>query len=255
MSASFSLRVSGTDIVVNMADSKSVLDQVEYRLRQGVGFAIATLNLDHLVKLRSMDAFRQAYARQDLVTADGNPIVWLSRLARRPVSLVPGSDLVEPLARLAAREGVPVALLGATQDTLDRAARHLTDSNPGLQGVACLAPSRAYDPLGTEAGEMVAALRASGARLTFLALGAPKQEIFAARCRAELPDVGFASVGAGLDFLASSQRRAPQWMRRAALEWAWRMMSDPRRLGRRYASCAILLPAMVLGVVSRGIRL
>lgn len=255
MGASFSLRVSGTDIVVNMADSKSVLEQVEYRLRQGVGFAIATLNLDHLVKLRRMDAFRQAYARQDLVTADGNPIVWLSHLARRPVSLVTGSDLVEPLACLAAREGVSVALLGATEETLCRAARHLTDSNPGLQVVACLAPSRNFDPLGAEAGEMVAALRESGARLTFLALGAPKQEIFAARCRAELPDVGFASVGAGLDFLAASQRRAPRWMRRAALEWVWRMMSDPRRLGRRYASCALLLPAMVLGVVSRGIRL
>lgn len=251
MSASFSLRISNTDIVVNMADSKSVLEQVEERLRDGVGFAIATLNLDHLVKLRNMDAFRHAYACQDLVTADGNPIVWLSRLARKPVSLVPGSDLVEPLARLAAQEGVPVALLGATPDTLERASAYLRDSNPGLQVVACLAPSRNFDPLGEEAGQMVESLRNSGARLTFLALGAPKQEIFAARCRAELPGVGFASVGAGLDFLADSQRRAPLWMRRAALEWFWRMMSDPKRLALRYASCALLLPAMTVAVLSR----
>lgn len=220
-------------------------------MRQGVGFAIATLNLDHLVKLRSMDTFRRAYTQQDLVTADGNPIVWLSRLARRPVTLVPGSDLVEPLARLAAREGVPVALLGATPETLDRAAAWLVALNPGLQVVACLSPSRSFDPTGPEAAQMVEALRASGARLTFLALGAPKQEMFAARCRAELPAVGFASVGAGLDFLAESQRRAPLWMRRAALEWVWRMMSDPRRLARRYASCALLLPAVMLAVLSR----
>ena len=250
MSASFSLRVSDLKIVVNMADSNSVLEQVEDRLRRGVGFALATLNLDHLVKLRHMDAFRHAYAQQDLVTADGNPIVWLSRLARRPVSLVPGSDLVEPLIRLATREGVPVALLGATPETLERAAAYLTERNPGLNIVACLAPSRNFDPQGEEASRMIESLQAAGARLAFLALGAPKQEIFAARCRAALPGVGFVSVGAGLDFLAESQRRAPLWMRRAALEWLWRMMSDPRRLGRRYASCAMLLPGMTVAVLA-----
>ncbi len=95
---------------------------------------------------------------------------------------------------------------------------------------------------------LVAALRRSGARLTFLALGAPRQEIFAARCRAALPGMGLVSVGAGLDFIAASQRRAPPWVRRIAMEWLWRVLTDPRRLTRRYASCAASLPGFVLSV-------
>ena len=252
MSDLFLLRVGGCEIVVNMPDRSSVLRQVQDRIRQRAGFAIATINLDHLVKLRRMEAFRSAYVRQDLVTADGNPVVWLSRLAGRPVSLVPGSDLVEPLAALAADERAPVALLGATPDTLARAAQALTERHPELEIVACLAPGQGFDPNGAEAGALIDALRRSGARMAFLALGAPKQEMFAARCREELPDMGFVSVGAGLDFIAQSQRRAPRWVRRIAMEWLWRMLSNPRRLAGRYASCAFEFPALAFGVLTRG---
>ncbi|PZQ52148.1 MAG: glycosyltransferase [Rhodovulum sulfidophilum] len=248
MRNTFSIRVRGVDIAVNMPDAACLLETVRERLRGGEGFAVATLNLDHLVKLRRFPRFRDAYARQDLVTADGNPIVWLSRLAGRPVSLVPGSDLVEPLVALATAEGHAVALLGSTETALARAAAHLGARHPGLRVAARLAPGRNFDPEGPEAGAMIDALRASGARLAFLALGAPKQEIFAARCRAALPALGIVSVGAGLDFLAATQRRAPAWVRRAALEWLWRAAADPRRLGRRYAECAIELPALAVGV-------
>lgn len=156
-----------------MPDRETLLEDVRHRLRNRVGFAVATLNLDHLVKLRQAASFRAAYRRQDLVTADGNPIVWLSRLAGRPVSLVTGSDLVEPLAEVAAQEQVPVALLGATPETLARAAAELSLRHPGLRIVACLAPGQGFDAHGEEATQMIEALRLSGARLTFLALGAP----------------------------------------------------------------------------------
>ncbi|MFQ8432685.1 WecB/TagA/CpsF family glycosyltransferase [Amaricoccus sp. W119] len=106
---------------------------------------------------------------------------------------------------------------------------------------------------GSSAASASAAQAASGARLTFLALGAPKQEMFAARCREALPGIGLVSVGAGLDFLARTQRRAPEWVRRAALEWLWRAVTDPRRLARRYAECAMALPGLALGVaLTRG---
>lgn len=252
MSSMFSLRVRDTSIVVNMPDRSALLEHVRDRLRRGTGFAVATLNLDHLVKLRSVDAFRAAYSRQDLVTADGNPIVWLSRLAGHPVSLVTGSDLVEPLAAIAAQEQVPVALLGSTAGTLAKAAEALAARHPGLRIVACLAPGQGFDAHGAEAGEMIEALRQSGARLTFLALGAPRQEMFAARCRDVLPQMGLVSVGAGLDFIAASQRRAPAWMQRVALEWLWRVISNPRRLAGRYARCALTLPGAMLTVLAEG---
>ena len=100
-----------------------------------------------------------------------------------------------------------------------------------------------FDPASPSAGRLLEEVQASGARLCFLALGAPKQELLAARGRRETPEVGFASIGAGLDFLAGNQRRAPLWVRRLAMEWAWRMATALRRLMPRYARCAAILPA------------
>jgi exopolysaccharide biosynthesis WecB/TagA/CpsF family protein len=233
-------------IAVNIPDQPALLAQVERRLRRGEGFALATINLDHLVKLRHDPGFRTIYAAQDLVVADGNPVVWLSRLARRPVSLVPGSDMVVPLARAARRAGVSVALVGTTAPALEAAADALRDRVPGLEIAAQIAPPMGFDPQGDEARRILAALAGSGAGLVLIALGAPKQEAFAALGREVAPHLGFASIGAGLDFLAGTQTRAPRWVRAMAMEWLWRMLSSPRRLFMRYLRCGLILPGQML---------
>ena len=239
-------RFGSSEIGVNVATSAALLAAVGARLAAGQGFALATINLDHLVKLRESAAFRGAYGAQDLIVADGNPIVWLSRLARRPVSLVPGSDLVEPLARVAAKAGAAVALVGSTQAALDAAALHLAQTVPGLTVVLCHAPAMGFDPTGPLADQILADLVRLDVGLCFVALGAPKQEAFAAHGRKLAPKVGFASVGAGLDFIAGHQARAPALVRRIAMEWAWRALTSPRRLIPRYAACAAILPGQIM---------
>lgn len=236
-------------IRVNMPDRSALMQEIVTRLQQREGFALATINLDHLVKLQGSDAFRLAYAAQDLVVADGNPIVWLSKLAGRPVKLVPGSELVVPLARMMAERGLAVALLGSTPEALDRAGDHLKALVPGLRISARIAPPMGFDPESDLAAEMLAEVEMSGARLCFLALGAPKQEALAARGRKIAPGVGFASIGAGLDFLAGNQTRAPKWVQAIAMEWFWRMLSSPKRLLPRYAACAAILPGQVLAAI------
>ena len=224
----------------------ALLAELGRRLHAREGFTLATLNLDHVVKLRADPLFLAAYRRHSHVVADGNPIVWLSRLAGRgDVELVPGSELVAPLAALARREGAPVALLGATEAALARAARRLEADHPGLRIALRHAPPMGFDPEGAPAEAAVAALeRAAPAGLCLLALGAPRQERFAAFAAPRLPGWGFASVGAGVDFVAGDQRRAPPLARRLALEWLWRAAGDPRRLGARYARCALILPGL-----------
>lgn len=239
-------------IRLNMPDTPRLLAEITRRFRAGEGFALATINLDHLVKLRQDADFRAAYAAQDLVVADGNPIVWLSRLAGQPASLVPGSDLVLPLCRLAAAEDVPLALVGSTDAALQAAADHIRAMVPGIRIAAQIAPPMGFDARSDQAGALLRQIEASGARMAFLALGAPRQEMLAARGRRETPAIGFASIGAGLDFLAGNQRRAPLWVRRIAMEWAWRMLSAPRRLVPRYARCAAILPAEI--VAARRLR-
>ncbi|MCF8512009.1 MAG: WecB/TagA/CpsF family glycosyltransferase [Rhodobacteraceae bacterium] len=235
-----------TVLAVNIPDREALLAAVAKRLAARQGFALATLNLDHLVKLGRMPGYRLAYGAHDLICADGNPIVWLSRLARRPVALVPGSDVVRPLLELAARAGRGVALVGSTEDTLAAAASRLMTEIPGLVVVMRHAPAMGFDPTGDEARRVLGELAARDVGLCLIALGAPKQEEFAALGRRLAPQVGFASIGAGLDFITGSQTRAPAWLRAMALEWLWRAATAPRRLLPRYAACAAILPGEVV---------
>lgn len=239
-------RFGETVLAVNIPNRAALLDTVAKRLAAQEGFALATLNLDHLVKLGRLPRFRAAYAAHDLITADGNPIVWLSRLAGRPVALVPGADMLRPMLELAAQAGRGVAFVGSTEDTLARAADRLMREIPGLVVVLRHAPAMGFDPTGDEARRLLAELSARGVGLCLIALGAPKQEEFAALGRQLAPKLGFASIGAGLDFIAGSQNRAPALVRAMAMEWLWRALSSPRRLIPRYAACAAILPREAL---------
>jgi exopolysaccharide biosynthesis WecB/TagA/CpsF family protein len=231
-------------VAVNMPSAEALIADLDRRLLAGEGFTVATINLDHLVKLGRDAAFREAYLATTHVVADGHPVVWLARLQGRPVGLVPGSELVEPLCALAARRRVPVALFGATDAALEGAARRLAAAHPGLEVVERIAPPFGFDPGGSEADALIRRLGESTARLVFVALGAPKQERFAMRAAAALPGRGFVSVGAGIDFIAGTQVRAPRWVQRLAAEWIWRMLHDPRRLAGRYAACIAALPGL-----------
>jgi exopolysaccharide biosynthesis WecB/TagA/CpsF family protein len=238
---------------VTVPTRDALLTGLEFHLHTGQPFAVATVNLDHLVKLRRDPNFRDAYSRQSHVVADGNPIVWLNRLAGKSVELVPGSDLIDPLAAIAARNHVPIALIGATAETLDLAAEQLIARHAGLDIVAKLAPSIGFDPHGAESEACLAEIRSSGARLCFIALGAPKQEQFAVRGMQTLQNCGFVSIGAGLEFIAGTKRRAPFWVRRLAFEWLWRLSTDPRRLLGRYVSCAMLMPTLLASALQHRI--
>lgn len=234
-------------VVVTVQDRVALLEDLRQRFGTNTGFSVATINLDHVVKLGRDPLFHDAYARQTHVTADGNPIVWLCRLAGQDdVGLIPGSELIDPVAALAAQSGVSVALFGATEASLAASAQALEARHPGLKVVSCQAPPMGFDPDGPVADDAIKAIGESGARLVFLALGAPKQERFAARAQDKLPQVGFLSIGAGLDFISGAQQRAPKWVQAIAAEWIWRMLSNPRRLAARYGACILAMPGLTL---------
>ncbi|MGJ8544829.1 MAG: WecB/TagA/CpsF family glycosyltransferase [Sulfitobacter sp.] len=236
----------GYDVTINMPSREALFRALRARFAAHEGFALATLNLDHLTKLPSDPQFAAAYSAHDLIVADGRPVVWLSQLARSPVALMPGSDMIVPLCEIAAQSGAPIALMGSNDAALTAAADALRARVPGLDCALCHAPPYGFDPAGPQADAICDMLNASGPRLCFIALGAPKQELFAAHARNRCPAIGFASIGAGLDFLAGSQTRAPAWMRALALEWLWRALQSPRRMVPRYAKCFAILPGLTL---------
>ncbi|MGH1412287.1 MAG: WecB/TagA/CpsF family glycosyltransferase [Pelagimonas sp.] len=232
-------------ISVNVPNWAVLEARVTERLAQRKGFALATINLDHLVKLGASPEFRSTYAAQDFVCADGNPIVWMSHIAGRAVSLIPGSEAILPLAKIAAKQGVGVALVGSTDPVLKAAAEYLEREVRDLDVVCCIAPPMGFDCKGAEAETVIERVADSGARLCFVAMGAPRQEEFAATGRRVAPEIGFVSIGAGLDFFAGTQKRAPQWAQKLQVEWLWRMLSNPQRLAVRYLKCMAILPGHV----------
>lgn len=233
-------------ITVNVPNWHMLKAKISNRFLEREGFALATINLDHLVKLGHDKAFLTSYQAQDFIVADGCPITWLSYLANQPVDLMPGSDMVTPLAELAASAKAKVALVGSSEAVLQKAGAELSRRVPGLEVAYVRAPSRGFDPFGAEARGILQDLDAQDIGLCFIALGAPKQEHFARLGRELAPRTGFASIGAGLDFIAGAQRRAPRLVRKLALEWLWRMLSNPLRLMPRYIKCILILPGQVV---------
>jgi exopolysaccharide biosynthesis WecB/TagA/CpsF family protein len=155
--------------------------------------------------------------------------------------------MLMPLLDAATNDGLPVFLFGASTETLAKAERKLDDHSDGLLKISgTLAPSATFDPDGPEADAAIAKIAASGARLCIVALGAPKQEIFAQRAREKGLACGMLCVGAAIDFVAGAQVRAPGLLRRSGLEWLWRLATNPRRFAWRYAQCAMLLGEILL---------
>ena len=104
-----------------------------------------------------------------------------------------------------------------------------------------LSPPLGFDPTSHAADTAGRSIADSGARLCFVALGAPKQELFTDRMRSNGHEIGFVCIGAALDFIAGTQRRAPMIFRRTGMEWFWRLANNPRRLALRYGRCVGLL--------------
>ncbi|MEQ1717712.1 MAG: WecB/TagA/CpsF family glycosyltransferase [Hyphomicrobium sp.] len=232
---------------INCPNLANAIHATIARAKAGGPFTVFTLNLDHLVKLRRNPAFRTAYANADIVTADGAPVAWLARTQNASIERTTGADLLVPLVEAAAEARLPIFMFGSSPDVMARAGRELGERTDGLLDIAgTLSPSDGFDPAGPEADAAIARIKQSGARLVFVALGAPKQEVFAERARAQGVACGFVCIGAALDFIAGTQIRAPQAMRDNGVEWIWRLATNPRRLFRRYAECGGLLLDLVL---------
>ncbi|UPJ51664.1 WecB/TagA/CpsF family glycosyltransferase [Bradyrhizobium sp. 200] len=147
---------------------------------------------------------------------------------------VTGSDLIASISAEAERCGKSIYLFGSRPQVLNKASRLLQERNAGLTIAGVFAPPQGFDPTSEYARHCIATIGRSGADLCFVALGAPKQELFADHGGSLLPNTSFVCIGAGLDFIAGAQVRAPYWMQRWGLEWLWRAGSDPQRLLYRY---------------------
>ena len=236
---------------IHLPNLQTAVAKIIAKAREGKGFTVFTMNLDHMVKLRTHAGFRKAYARADMVTADGSPVAWLARFNNPSIERTTGADLFIPLANAAAQANMPVYIFGASMPVLAKAAKALSAASGGrIQFAGLVSPSDNFDPTGPEADAAIASIKTSGAQLTYVLLSSPKPEIFAARAVEMGCTSAFVCVGAAADFVAGTQVRAPLILQRYGLEWAWRLGNNPRRLAKRYANCArVLLDIAVIAPV------
>ncbi|MCL6598835.1 MAG: WecB/TagA/CpsF family glycosyltransferase [Alicyclobacillus macrosporangiidus] len=196
---------------------------------------VHTVNVDHVILARSNRAFCSAMRQADVKTADGMPIVWLSRLKRQSLpERVTGVDLVTTLFELADEYGLRFFFLGAAPGVAEAAASHVISKYPGVKVVGVYAPSSEELKDKRSSDRITGLINESGANVLLVAFGAPKQELWIQSNRDKLQATVSIGVGATLDFLAGAIPRAPVWMRKAGLEWFFRLCSEPRRLWHRY---------------------
>jgi N-acetylglucosaminyldiphosphoundecaprenol N-acetyl-beta-D-mannosaminyltransferase len=225
----------GIDPVTGAGAVARVLDAID----AGRGGQIVTPNVDIVAAARRSRELRTIIDASDLVTADGAPLVWASRVAGTPLpERVAGSDLVWSLSAAASERGLRIALLGGTPDgaarPTERAARILEARFPGLKVVGAWCPPMGFDRDESQWRALVERVQAAAPDLIYVGLGFPKQEHVCVRLRAAVPRAWLLGCGASIDFIAGYRRRAPKWMQRTGTEWLFRMCSEPRRLARRY---------------------
>jgi N-acetylglucosaminyldiphosphoundecaprenol N-acetyl-beta-D-mannosaminyltransferase len=210
---------------------EQTVDRVEQLVRSGGTHQHVVLNAAKVVQLADDIDLRDVVRSCSLVNADGQAVVWAGRLLGVAVpERVTGIDLMERLLARAAERGWPVYFLGATDDVVRRVAEIETMRHPGL----IVAGHRDGFWSADEEGAVVAAVAAARPTLLFVALPTPAKERFLARNIDRL-GVAFAmGVGGSFDVVAGVTRRAPGWMQRLGLEWAFRLGQEPRRMFRRY---------------------
>jgi N-acetylglucosaminyldiphosphoundecaprenol N-acetyl-beta-D-mannosaminyltransferase len=217
----------------------------------GQQLEIGVVNAAKLVKMQRDPQLRDAVSGCDLVLADGQSVVWASRLLRaRLPERVAGIDLFVQLLGEAERRGLSVYFLGARPEVLVRMCAHVRKRFPTLR----IAGSRDGYFTDLEAGEVADAIAASGAQLLFLGMTSPKKENFVAAYGARTGARVVHGVGGSFDVLAGVVKRAPESWQRAGFEWLYRALQEPRRLGGRYLTTNLAFLALVLREMVRPTR-
>lgn len=207
---------------------------------------VVTPNVDHLIRLHDSEQFRRLYRAAAYVLLDSRLLARLLRLFRRQVIPVcTGSDLTRVLFERVIRPGDRIVLVGASRQQADSLRQRY-----GLDALAHHNPPMGFirDPQEVERCLQFVEAR-SPFRFCLLAVGSPQQEVLAHALQQRGRARGLAlCVGASIDFLTGAERRAPEWMQQAGLEWAYRMAQNPRRLAQRY----LLGAPRLLGLLLRG---
>lgn len=224
-------RIELMGCLIDNLSMEETLQSVEGFIQSGQPHQHGVVNVDKLVKASRDPELRRIINGCALISADGMPVVWASRLLGKGLKeRVTGVDLFESLMRRAAEKGWRVFLLGAREDVVSGIKPLYEKKYPGL----IVAGYRNGYWAPEEEPAVVEQIKAARADLLFVAISSPKKEQFLGRYQAELKIPFAMGVGGTFDVATGKIRRAPAWMQKSGLEWFYRFLQEPRRMFRRY---------------------
>ncbi len=222
-------RLLGIDI--DSLTASDFLQRIDDFVVSGTPHQISYLNADCLNKCWSDRAYREAISGSDLVYADGMGVVWASRLFGHPLpERLNANDLFPQFCQRAEKKGHRIYLLGGEKGIAEKAAQDLQSQYPHLQIVG---HDHGYFSE-AESDKVIQKICSAKPDILIIGMGAPIQELWISRHLSQLGVPVVWGVGGLLDYSAKGLHRAPVWMRKAGLEWMWRLCLEPRRLWRRY---------------------
>lgn len=233
-------------VCVDAVDYTTAVTRIITAAEQHRGMAVSALAV-HGVMTGVLDpTHRYRLNHLDLVVPDGQPVRWALDLLYRThlPDRVYGPTLTLKLCEQAAQKRLPVYFYGSRPAVLDALCTNLAQRVPALI-IAGMQPSRFRQVSAEEKDEIVQTIRSSGAAITFVGLGCPRQEVWAYEYRDALA-MPLIAVGAAFDFHANLLSQAPPRLQRLGLEWLFRLVHEPRRLWKRY----VLLNPLYLGLLA-----
>lgn len=213
--------------VVNMDD---IVVIIEDKVAQNKFTQHVVVNAAKLVHMQEDAKLKTSVTSSDIINIDGMGVVWGARFCGHDVpERIAGVDLFHSLLEMSARRKFPVFLLGAEQTVVKKTVERIESLYPGLV-VAGFNDGYFWD----DEEEVVNKVRASGAKLLFVAITSPKKENFINKWKDQLGVNFVMGVGGTFDVVAGKVKRAPVWMQEWGLEWLYRVMQEPRRMWKRY---------------------
>jgi N-acetylglucosaminyldiphosphoundecaprenol N-acetyl-beta-D-mannosaminyltransferase len=229
-------RVNILGVGVSPVNMDQAVREIEGWISERRSHYVCITNIHGIVESQGDSALRQIHNSAGLVTPDGMPLVWASHLLGFPhVERVYGPDLVLALCERSASRGYRHYFFGSAPGVAGQMADCLRQRFPGLAVAGTYAPP--FHPLTAEDDDrIVKAINRARPDIVWVGLSTPKQERWMAAHIGRVNAAALIGVGAAFDFLSGSKRQAPRWMQRSGLEWFFRVLTEPRRLWRRYAT-------------------
>lgn len=217
---------------LTMSETVSIIDRFICEKKKSY---IVAINVDVVMKIEKDAILKKITDNADIVLVDGKPLIWISKIQKKPIKeKISGSDLVPLLCQKAAEKNHSIFILGGAEGVAKKAKQNLEKKYPGIQITGVYAPPYGFESDEAELDKINKVISNVKPDILITCFGCPKQEKFIYQNYQKYDATVSICAGATVDFLAEHIKRAPRWMSEHGLEWFYRFLQEPKRMFKRY---------------------